>query len=76
MQFDKIPSAPITFQQGAIPPTGSNPTAMLKTPPIPYFSASRKLPHMGRFWQSQKGEELEFSPIQMAEESQFLRDCA
>merc|ERR1711873_147271 len=27
--------------------TGINPTAMLKTLPIPYFSASRKPPHMG-----------------------------
>ena len=42
--------------------TGSNPTAMLTTPPIPYFSDRRKLPHMGCFSPSQKGKELEFSP--------------
>ena len=40
----------------------AGPLAMLTTPPIPYFSECRKLPHMGCFSPSQKGKELEFSP--------------
>ena len=56
--------------------TGSNPTAMLRTLPIPYLLRKSEAPPMGRFWRSQKGEELKFFRNSYGRRVALLRDCA